>query len=550
MGRRCSRTASPESGRSAAAAGCGPPVRGLPASVISATLAAAGGDRRGGMARRGRGTTSRRSRSSRPGAHGEVRGTRPSTCGRCPARRRRSSRRRRRRAEPGVGERRRRDVGVDLASDRSGISRSGCSNAPAMNAAPRSVMGSAFDRAGTYRLPERAELCRSAHATAPAALLRPAGTSVQPWEVERTHGSLRDRPRGRRGHPDALDASEAAAPDLRPADGHARHPRARRARRRAHRRRRRARRRAGHQEGPGAGAGVGARQLRRADRAARHRRRRPRRPHRVPGRRPRRHVDGGGAAGRHAAAAARDARRPGHRAPRQRHAATLITSVLDDPTGYGRVVRPGEDGRRPGAAHRRAARRDGRRACGPRGLHEHVRVPPRSARPGAAPPHPDNAQGEYYLTDVVGSLAAMGHRIGWVEATAEETQGVNDRWQLALAERELRNRTNRAVAAQRGHHARPAPDVHRRHRVARAGRHPVPGHDPAGHDVDRRRLRDRARHPPRRLHGRRGSVVEHTVGRDSEIGAGARVGPFAHLGAGSSVPEGAVTGAFYTAPTD
>ena len=28
---------------------------------------------------------------------------------------------------------------------------------------------------------------------------------------------------------------------------------------------------------------------------------------------------------------------------------------------------------------------------------------------------PDNAQGEYYLTDVIGSLAAMGHRIGCVQ---------------------------------------------------------------------------------------------------------------------------------------
>ena len=56
---------------------------------------------------------------------------------------------------------------------------------------------------------------------------------------------------------------------------------------------------------------------------------------------------------------------------------------------------------------------------------------------------PDNAQGEYYLTDVVGSLAAMGHRVDFVTAPADETQGVNDRWQLALAERELRSRTNR-----------------------------------------------------------------------------------------------------------
>ena len=55
----------------------------------------------------------------------------------------------------------------------------------------------------------------------------------------------------------------------------------------------------------------------------------------------------------------------------------------------------------------------------------------------------DNAQGEYYLTDVVSVLAQMGHRIGCVQAPAGETQGVNDRWQLAMAERELRARTNR-----------------------------------------------------------------------------------------------------------
>ena len=56
---------------------------------------------------------------------------------------------------------------------------------------------------------------------------------------------------------------------------------------------------------------------------------------------------------------------------------------------------------------------------------------------------PDNSQGEYYLTDVVEVLAGMGHQIGTVQAPEEETRGVNDRWQLALAERELRSRTNR-----------------------------------------------------------------------------------------------------------
>ena len=45
-----------------------------------------------------------------------------------------------------------------------------------------------------------------------------------------------------------------------------------------------------------------------------------------------------------------------------------------------------------------------------------------------------------------------------------------------------------------------------------------------------------------------GATVAHTVGTDAEVGQGAVVGPYAHLPAGSSVPEAATTGAFYTAP--
>jgi bifunctional UDP-N-acetylglucosamine pyrophosphorylase/glucosamine-1-phosphate N-acetyltransferase len=43
------------------------------------------------------------------------------------------------------------------------------------------------------------------------------------------------------------------------------------------------------------------------------------------------------------------------------------------------------------------------------------------------------------------------------------------------------------------------------------------------------------------------AVVDKTSGRDAEVGAGARVGPYAVLEPGASIPEGAVTGAFYTA---
>ena len=42
----------------------------------------------------------------------------------------------------------------------------------------------------------------------------------------------------------------------------------------------------------------------------------------------------------------------------------------------------------------------------------------------------DNAQGEYYLTDVVGILAAEGRR---VETNLEETLGINDLHHLGFA---------------------------------------------------------------------------------------------------------------------
>ncbi|MFT6293128.1 MAG: bifunctional UDP-N-acetylglucosamine pyrophosphorylase/glucosamine-1-phosphate N-acetyltransferase, partial [Ilumatobacter sp.] len=122
------------------------------------------------------------------------------------------------------------------------------------------------------------------------------------------------------------------------------------------------------------------------------------------------------------------------------NAATLLTSVLDDPTGYGRIVR-----KKDGQVMRIVEQRDASPEeldikewntgilCFRRDL----------LGPALRNLTTDNSQGEYYLTDVIAGLAEMGHRIGAVKAPPEETQGVNDRWQLALAERELRNRTNR-----------------------------------------------------------------------------------------------------------
>jgi len=227
------------------------------------------------------------------------------------------------------------------------------------------------------------------------------------------------------------------------------------------------------------------------------------------------------------------------------NACTLLTSVLDDPTGYGRIVRK-KDGQVARIVEQRDASPDELDIkewntgilCFRRDL----------LGPALRNLTTDNAQGEYYLTDVVAALAGMGHRVGAVQADAAETQGVNDRWQLALAERELRNRTNR-------------------HWLLNG----VTMLDPRQTfiDVNVTIGRDVTLYPGTMLQGSTvigdgcelgpdtrlsdctvgtGAVVEHSVGHSAEIGNDAVVGPYVHLPAGSAVLSNATTGAFYTAP--
>jgi bifunctional UDP-N-acetylglucosamine pyrophosphorylase/glucosamine-1-phosphate N-acetyltransferase len=229
------------------------------------------------------------------------------------------------------------------------------------------------------------------------------------------------------------------------------------------------------------------------------------------------------------------------------NAATLLTSVLDDPTGYGRVIRGADD---------RVLRivEQGDASPGELAVQEVATSIYAFRREvlGPALRHlsPDNTQGEFYLTDVVGVLGGMGHRIGCVQAPADETQGVNDRWQLALAERELRSRTNRAWLLNGVTMLDPRQtfvDV-----TVRIGRDVTlyPGTILQGNTV----IGDGCEiGPDTRLVDcvvGQACLVQHSVGTEAEVGDGARVGPYAYLPSGSAVAAGAITGAFYTAPTD
>ncbi|MGH9278906.1 MAG: NTP transferase domain-containing protein, partial [Acidimicrobiales bacterium] len=122
-------------------------------------------------------------------------------------------------------------------------------------------------------------------------------------------------------------------------------------------------------------------------------------------------------------------------------AATLLTAHLDDPTGMGRVIR-GKDGRVTRIIEDLDATEAEREIdevatsiyCFRRSL----------LAPALRRLSPENAQGEYYLTDVIAVLAQAGYFVAAVGAEdPTEALGVNDREQLASAEFELRRRINR-----------------------------------------------------------------------------------------------------------
>ncbi|WP_168628131.1 bifunctional UDP-N-acetylglucosamine diphosphorylase/glucosamine-1-phosphate N-acetyltransferase GlmU [Cryobacterium sp. BB307] len=225
-----------------------------------------------------------------------------------------------------------------------------------------------------------------------------------------------------------------------------------------------------------------------------------------------------------------------------RAAATVLSALLDDATGYGRVVRAA-DGSLDRIVEQKDAAEDelaitevnsGSYVFSARALREQL---PRIGT--------DNAQGEKYLTDVVGLLRASGST---VEATpvAESwmVSGVNDRVQLS----ELGERLNRMIV--RG--------------WQRAG---VTVQDPSTTWIDRNvtLAEDVEILPGTQLKGAtkvergatigpdttlvdcevgEGATVKRTDGTLAVIGAGASVGPFSYLRPGTYLGAGGKIGTF------
>jgi bifunctional UDP-N-acetylglucosamine pyrophosphorylase/glucosamine-1-phosphate N-acetyltransferase len=230
----------------------------------------------------------------------------------------------------------------------------------------------------------------------------------------------------------------------------------------------------------------------------------------------------------------------------QRHnainaAATLLTTVLDDPTGYGRIVRT-TDGQVEAIVEDRDAT-DAQRQLNEVGTSIYA-FEIAKLRAALKRVTTDNVQGEEYLTDVIGLLVGDGDVVAAITAPATETIGVNDRVQLALVRRTMRDRIVEHWMREgvtivdpqttwMGVRVTLEPDCVIHQNTQMHGPTHVAAFAEVGPDSTLRNTKV----------GRGAKVIKsHCTG--AEIGAEATVGPFAYLRPGTKLGRGAKAGAF------
>lgn len=225
------------------------------------------------------------------------------------------------------------------------------------------------------------------------------------------------------------------------------------------------------------------------------------------------------------------------------NAVTVLTALVEDPTGYGRILRE-SDGTVAGIREHKDATEEERQI---REVNSGIYAFDGAALTSALEQvTTDNAQGEMYLTDVLGITRQAGGRVAALSTTDQwQVEGANDRVQLQALGQEMNRRTLE--------------------RHMRAGTTIV---DPATTwiDADVTLDPDTTILPNTQLQGRThigedavvgpdttlvdttvgaGAQVTRTQASGARIGEGAVVGPFSYLRPGTDLGQEGKIGAFY-----
>jgi bifunctional UDP-N-acetylglucosamine pyrophosphorylase/glucosamine-1-phosphate N-acetyltransferase len=224
-------------------------------------------------------------------------------------------------------------------------------------------------------------------------------------------------------------------------------------------------------------------------------------------------------------------------------AATVLTTRLEQPYGYGRIVRD-EQGRLARIVEERDASADERELNEINsGIYAFELGPLfETLRQLAA----DNSQGEYYLTDLVGAYRRARRRLEtMLLADADELRGVNSRLDLAELTRVLRDRKNREVMLAGATLDDPASTLIDEDVTIGADTVIGPSVRLEGRTSVGQRCRIRAgvRLTDAEI-GDDATVLDYSVIVRSRVARGASVGPFSHLRPESMVGEGAHVGNF------
>ena len=124
----------------------------------------------------------------------------------------------------------------------------------------------------------------------------------------------------------------------------------------------------------------------------------------------------------------------------------LLTVNLDNPAGYGRIVRNSAGAVQAIVEHKDANSEQLKICEGNTGI---LAAPRASLTDWLSRLSNSNAQGEYYLTDIIAMAVADDLRVATVTASdAMEVQGANDRLQLSELERHYQQRAARHLMAQ------------------------------------------------------------------------------------------------------